>query len=446
MENPRITGQRTRPIQNLIGPFVRFAQLEAAGGILLAISTVVALVWANSQWAASYEHLWHTNLSIGFGKWALVQDLHEWINDGLMAIFFFLVGLEIKREFLVGELSNWKNAAFPIAAAIGGTVLPALFYLGANRGGAAEHGWGIPMATDIAFTLGVLALLGNRVPLSLKVFVTALAIVDDILAVLVIAVFYTEEISFFSLGMGLFGIAVSYVANRMGVRKPIVYALIGAFVWLAMLKSGVHATIAGILLAFTIPAKTYLDPVDFLAGARKLLQEMEHPAHSGEALITSEQQQHAIHELEEKCELVQPPLHRIEHALQPWVTFAIMPIFALANAGVPFLGSIGPALKSPVTLGILAGLFVGKPLGISLFAWLSTKMRVASLPEGVLWRQILGVSWLCGIGFTMSLFIAALGLGDAALIDIAKIAILAASLGSAMAGSLVLLATRRQTT
>jgi NhaA family Na+:H+ antiporter len=424
---------------------VRFAKLEAAGGILLAISTVVALVWANSQWAASYEHLWHTGVSLGFGKWTLAQDLHEWINDGLMALFFFLVGLEIKREFLVGELSSWKNAAFPIAAAIGGTVLPALFYFGANRGSAAEHGWGIPMATDIAFTLGVLALLGNRVPLSLKVFVTALAIVDDILAVLVIAVFYTAEISFLSLGMGLFGIVVSYAANRMGVRKPIVYALIGAFVWVAMLKSGVHATIAGILLAFTIPARTYLDPVDFLAGARKLLQEMEHPAHSGEALLTSEQQQHAIHELEEKCELVQPPLHRIEHALQPWVTFAIMPIFALANAGVPFLGAIGPALKSPVTLGILAGLFAGKPLGISLFAWVSTKMRIASLPEGVVWRQIFGVSWLCGIGFTMSLFIAALGLGDAALIDIAKIGILAASLGSGIAGSLVLLTTRRQT-
>src|SRR5579864_3282166 len=199
MAETRITKQETPPIQNLLGPFVRFAKLEAAGGILLAISTVVALVWANSAWSATYEHLWHTNVSVGFGPWTLAQDLHHWINDGLMAIFFFLVGLEIKREFLVGELSSWKGAAFPIAAAIGGTVLPALFYLGANRGGTAEHGWGIPMATDIAFTLGVLALLGNRVPLSLKVFVTALAIVDDILAVLVIAVFYTAEISFFSL-------------------------------------------------------------------------------------------------------------------------------------------------------------------------------------------------------------------------------------------------------
>src|SRR5579864_753886 len=345
-----------QPIDAVTSPFVRFAKMEAAGGILLLASTVAALVWANSRWEHGYQAIWHTQVSIGFGRFFLSESRHEWINDGLMSVFFFLVGLEIKREVLIGELSSLRQAAFPFIAALGGTIVPALIYAVVAHGSNAEHGWGIPMATDIAFTLGVLALLGNRVPLSLKVFVTALAIVDDILAVLVIAVFYTAEISFFSLGMGLCGIAVSYAANRMGVRRPIVYALIGAFVWLAMLKSGVHATIAGILLAFTIPAKTYLDPIDFLARARKLLHGMESSAHSGEALLTSEQQQHAIHELEEKCELVQPPLHRIEHALQPWVTFAIMPIFALANAGVPFLGAIGPALKSPVTLGILAGL------------------------------------------------------------------------------------------
>jgi NhaA family Na+:H+ antiporter len=253
------------PIELLASPFVRFAKLEAAGGILLLVSTIVALVWANSPWAETYNELWNMHVSIGFGRFFLSETRLEWINDGLMSIFFFLVGLEIKREVLIGELSSLRQAAFPFVAAVGGTVVPALIYVLATHGNTdAQKGWGIPMATDIAFALGVLSLLGGRVPVSLKVFVTALAIVDDIIAVVVIALFYTEKIEVFSLIAGLAGVALCFGANLLGVRKPVFYAAIGIFVWCAVLKSGVHATVAGVLLSFTIPGRTYVDRERFL--------------------------------------------------------------------------------------------------------------------------------------------------------------------------------------
>src|SRR5215472_651012 len=252
------------PIEVLMSPFVRFARLEAASGILLLASTIAALVWANSPWAASYHIIWNTEASIGFGRFALTETRQEWINDGLMAIFFFLVGLEIKREVLIGELSSLRQAAFPLMAAIGGAIVPAFLYLLVARGGEAQKGWAIPMATDIAFVLGVLALLAKRVPISLKIFVTALAIADDLIAVLVIALFYTERIHVLSIVLGLTGIALCFGANLLGIRKPVIYGLIGVFVWYAVLKSGVHATVAGVLLAFTIPARTYVDRDAFL--------------------------------------------------------------------------------------------------------------------------------------------------------------------------------------
>jgi NhaA family Na+:H+ antiporter len=430
-------GSRT-PLDTLLMPIVRLARQEIAGAMLLLLCTAAALVIANSPTGHIYEARWDTVVTISFGQMSLSESRHQWVNDGLMAIFFFLVGLEIKREILMGELSSLRQAAFPFVAALGGSVVPALIYIGLNHGKEGASGWGIPMATDIAFALGALALLGSRIPAPLKIFVAALAIADDIVAVGVIAFFYTAEISFVHLGLGLAGIAVSAVANWAGVRKPIIYAFLFAFVWVAMLKSGVHATIAGVLMAFTIPAKTYIDRPRFLQRCGALLRRLE------QAAAGSGEEHEVVHSLEAQCELMQSPLHRIEHKLQPWVTFMVMPLFALANAGVNVVGGSLSRFWNTCTLGIFLGLVLGKPVGIFLLSWVSTKWGMASSPAGVSWRQIFGASWLCGIGFTMSLFIATLGLAEESLQDSARFAILAASLASGVAGSLVLLKAKPQ--
>jgi len=427
------------PIEVITSPFVRFARMEAAGGILLLVSTFAALVWANSPWEQSYHAIWSTQVDVGFGRFFLSETRHQWINDGLMSVFFFLVGLEIKREVLIGELSTLKQAAFPLIAAVGGTIVPALVYISLNHGSVAHKGWGIPMATDIAFALGVLALLGDRVPVSLKIFVTALAIVDDIIAVLVIALFYTAQIHFLSLAAGLAGVALSFGLNLLGVRKPAVYAFLGLCVWGAVLKSGVHATVAGVMFAFTIPARTYIDRAHFLKQGRWLFDRFE------TARPDSFEEQAAIHTLETQCELIQSPLHRIERSLQPWVAFVVMPVFAFSNAGVHVLGKVAAAATNPISLGVALGLFAGKPIGISLFAWLAAKAKVATQPNAVSWAQIFGGSWLCGIGFTMSLFIATLAFGEGALLDLSKIGTLAASVAAATCGSLFLLGKFAQT-
>jgi NhaA family Na+:H+ antiporter len=372
------------PIDFITSPFTRFAKTAAAGGIVLLVATAAALIWANSPWEHSYHRIWYTQATITLGKVSHSESRHEWVNDGLMSIFFFLVGLEIKRELLIGELSSFKQAAFPFMAAIGGSVVPALIYFAINKGGAGANGWGIPMATDIAFALGVLALLGSRVPAGLKVFVAALAIVDDIFGVLVIALFYTQHISLIALGLAFVGVAVSFGANWMGIRNPAVYAVIGVGVWAAVLNSGVHATIAGILLAFTIPARSSIDKAEFLRQSRWLLDQFEqHDPNTSQA-------HHAIHALEQKCEMIESPLHRIEHALQPWVAFVIMPIFAFANAGVHILGKTSAALGHPIALGVLLGLLLGKPLGITLFARLASVVGLGSRPAAVTWNQIFG--------------------------------------------------------
>src|SRR5271156_4167609 len=421
------------PIDVITSPFARFAKMEAAGGILLLVATAAALVWANSQWEHSYHQIWIAQETFSVGHISLSESRHEWVNDGLMSIFFFLVGLEIKRELLIGELSTFKQAAFPFIAAIGGSIIPALFYVAINKGSAGANGWGIPMATDIAFALGLLALLGSRVPVALKVFVAALAIVDDIFGVLVIALFYTQHISYWALTLAFVGVAVSFTANWMGIRSPAVYAVIGVCVWIAVLNSGVHATIAGILLAFTIPARNSLDKAEFLHQSRSLLDQFEsHDLNSAKA-------HNAIHVLEQKCEMIESPLLRIEHALQPWVSFLIMPIFAFANAGVHVLGKTSAALTHPIALGVLLGLLLGKPIGITLFARLASVVGLGSLPTAVTWSQIFGASWLCGIGFTMSLFIAGLALGSGDVLDISKIGTLAASIGAGCVGSILLL-------
>lgn len=430
----------SRPIEVITSPFIRFARMETAGGIVLLASTVLALAWSNSPWQHGYEQFFETHLSLRFGSFALTEKRHEWINDGLMSLFFFLVGLEIKREILVGELSSLRKAAFPFMAALGGMIVPAILYAAIVHDPDFRRGWAIPLSTDIAFALGLLTFFGSRVPLALRVFVTALAIVDDILAVAIIAIFYSNEIDYFSLGIGVGCVLVSAAMNMLGVRKPAIYTAIGIVVWWAVLKSGVHATVAGILLAFTIPSRTFLEKSEFLGQGRRLLDNLE-------AAPPNSPEEHSILDtLEQKVQLVESPLHRIEHGLQPWISFLVMPLFALANAGVDVTHNITGAVKHPVSFGILFGLFVGKPAGILLFSFLAARTHLGVLPEDVSWRQIFGAAWLCGIGFTMSLFIDGLAFEDETLLSVSKIAILVASLASGICGCIVLASSQQHQT
>jgi NhaA family Na+:H+ antiporter len=401
-------------------------------------AAAVALVCANSALASDYAALWETKLSLTIGPWAMSETLLHWINDGLMAIFFLVVGLEIKREVLVGELASIRRAALPIAAAVGGAVLPAAIFLTLSGDGPAARGWGIPMATDIAFALGVLALLGNRVPLGLKVFVAALAIIDDLLAVLVIALFYTADLSVPALGAAAGLVVLLVILNRLGVRRPLAYGVVGVALWLAIFESGIHGTIAGVLLALTVPATTRLDSDAFVAKAREHIDDFEGRTVGGEDAST-EHHHAALWELEEASERAQAPMLRMEHALHPWVSFVVVPLFALANAGVRFETDLLSTLREPIALGVLIGLVVGKQLGITVAAVAVVRLGLASLPTGVGWRHIYGAAWLGGIGFTMSLFIAALAYGEgSAELAFGKVGILAASLLAGVGGFLVL--------
>jgi len=382
--------------------------------------------------------LWQTQLAVGLGGFSLAKPLLLWINDGLMAIFFFVVGLEIKREVLVGELASLQQAALPIAAAMGGMVLPAITYVALNSGKPGITGWGIPMATDIAFALGIFALLGKRGAPSLKVFLTALAIVDDIGAVLVIALFYTANIAWVSLAVAVLFMGLLLVSNRLGIRHPLVYAVLGIGLWFAFLKSGIHATVAGVLLAMTIPARARIDTDQFLARSTAILREIEDVGRSGREMLAGQGRHAAIQALETACQHVETPLQRLEHALHPWVTFVIMPLFALANAGVRLFGQAPASLIHPVALGVIAGLVLGKPIGIALCTWLAVQSGIAALPSGVAWRQILSTGCLAGIGFTMSLFIAGLAFGGSPLLDVAKIGIMIGSLVAGMIGWIML--------
>ncbi len=379
-------------------PIVEFFETEASGGIVLILATVAALMWANSGWRASYFDLWHTTVGLSWGDARFKLSLHHWINDGLMALFFFYVGLEIKREVLSGELASAKKAALPAMAALGGMLVPAAFYAALNFRGDGAPGWGVPMATDIAFAIGVLMLLGDRVPLGLKVFLTALAVVDDLGAVVVIAIFYTAELAAGSLLLGFAVLAALFGLARLGVTRRWVYVLGGFAVWIFFLRSGVHATVAGVLTAMAVP-------------------------HRGTSLLQD-----------------------LEHGLGPWVSYCIMPVFALANAGVEIDASaIGRLILQPVPLGVILGLVLGKQIGILGFSWLAVKLGWASLPEGVGWRRVHGAAVLGGIGFTMSLFIANLAFGEGGLLEPAKMGILAGSLISAILGAAVLLAGPRPT-
>jgi NhaA family Na+:H+ antiporter len=407
--------------------FQQFTRLQASGGILLFVTTLLALVLANSPLGHDFLEFWETILSVNLGAFSLSEDLLHWVNDGLMVIFFFVVGLEIKRELLVGELSSLRQAALPLVAAIGGMVVPAGLYLAINAGGPAESGWAIAVATDIAFTLGLLTLLGRRVPLALKIFFTAMAIVDDIGAVLVIAIFYSKGIAWGALGIGAIILLVLIALNRFGVRGPFPYAVLGVGLWLAFLQSGVHPTIAGVLLALTIPARTKPMRQAFEAQCISVLSGFDEEVPEEELGALSNRQQAAAQTLETIAERIQNPARRLQRSLSPWSAYLVLPVFALANAGVSLQGGGVSAEGGMLRAGILAGLVIGKPLGISLFSWLAVRLGIAELPSRTSWGQLFSASFLAGIGFTMSLFIASTAFDDAGLLATAKLSILLAS-------------------
>jgi len=439
--NQRISSPRApRPLSRA---FQYFAHTGSLSGILLLVCAALALVWANSPFADTYFGLLEQRIAVGPEAHPLSLTVLEWLNDGLMAVFFLLVGLEIKREFLVGELASPRHATLPIAAAIGGMVVPALVYWMVNPRGPAAHGWAIPMATDIAFALGVLTILGRGIPSGLKVFLTALAIVDDMGAVVVIALFYSGTPAILPLLAAVAAVAVLIAMNKGGVRPVTPYLVVGALLWIALHEAGMHATIAGVLLAMTIPSRTRINAQEFSTHARSLITEFD-KAETGDLLVlTSKGQQEALHTLEKATEQVQAPLIRLEHGLQPLVQYGIMPAFALANAGVRLTGEVAGPLLTPVTAGIVLGLVAGKPLGIVLFSWLAVRLRLAALPAATSWGFLHGAAWIGGIGFTMSLFIAALAFNGAMLAP-AKVGILAGSALAGMIGIGVLLRERRR--
>ncbi|MFN7017309.1 MAG: Na+/H+ antiporter NhaA [Fimbriimonadales bacterium] len=429
------------PIERLTRPFVMFAKQASAGGIVLLACAVLALLWANSPLGDYYFRLWATPVEVRFGNLIDIdKPLLLWINDGLMAVFFFLVGMEIKRELLVGELSSPRKAALSMVAALGGMVVPALIYVALNWGTPEIRGWGVPMATDIAFALGALALLGTRAPLALKVFLTALAIVDDLGAVLVIALFYTENLKTDALFYALLFWGGMIFMNRLGVRNPLAYFLVGLGMWFFMLKSGVHATVAGVLGAFAIPVRSRIDLELFLVRVREYLNQCDQPT-AERTIILSPEQQSAVEAIVREALRVQSPLQRLEHQLHYFVAFVVMPIFALANAGVTLGGENGMNWTSRVIWGVALGLLIGKPLGITLFSWLAVKWGLAQLPRGINFVHIVGVGFLAGIGFTMALFIGGLAFtGDT--LNYAKLGILS---GSALAGGIGFTVLRRWT-
>jgi len=440
----RYFGSRQPDINNLLSPFQRFTSQEAFSGILLMICTVIALLWANSTFDDLYHRIWHAHLILGVPKFLLDEPVHFWINDALMAIFFFVVGLEIKRSVFLGELASARSAALPVVAAIGGMVVPAGCYLLFNWSSPdAFKGWAIPMSTDIAFSLGVLALLGTRIPLSLKVFLTAFAIVDDIGAVVVIAVFFTDTISWINLAVGGALLGFLVIANWINVRNPLFYALVGIVIWVSFFQSGIHPTIAGVLIAMVIPLRVEIDPRQFADRARQLITEFEEDGNTGprrgRSALTTIKQRAVLEELEEASKEVESPLQRLEHLLHPWVALLIMPLFALSNAGVDLGKDVIDILMSQVSIGIFLGLVVGKPLGVVIFSWLAIKSGFANMPEQTNWWHILGAAWLGGIGFTMSIFVTGLAFeGTEVLIAQAKTSILVASLIAGLAGYLTL--------
>lgn len=422
----------------------RFMRTESAGGIVMMSAAALALILANTPLRETYEDLWHTYAGLVFGEWALNMSLLHWVNDALMAVFFFVVGLEIKREILFGELASVRQAALPVVAAIGGAVLPALLFWALNRGGEYVHGWGVPMATDIAFAVAILAMLGSRAPLWIKTFVTALAIADDLMAVLVIAIFYSGNIDLTALAWAGGALAIMFVMNRSGVHRPLVYIVPILLVWYFVYQSGIHATIAGVAAAAMIPAgrkrESEAETVDLgqsLELALNSLQVMQsEPLDEWEVKDLREE---TLAEVAVEAQESGATLYRMEHAIHPWVAFLVLPIFAFANSGIaiPF-SSMANIVSHPLPLGIIVGLFVGKQVGITGATWVAVRFGLGALPDGARWRTLWGGSLLAGIGFTMSIFIASLAFTDYESLGLAKTGIVFGSLLAAAAGIVVL--------
>ena len=437
MENKRY------PLESLFGriasPFEQFLSRTSAGGIVLMSTTVIALALATTLGADIINEVWARNLALSYHEtFRLRLSWQIWVNDGLMALFFLLVGLELKREILVGELSSLKDAALPVIAAAGGMIVPALIYAAFNAGTPTASGWGIPMATDIAFAIGILVLLAWRIPRTLVIFLMALAIADDLGAVLVIAVFYTADLDLPALGTAAGLLVVLALFNRSGIRNPLPYAIVGVLLWIAVHASGVHATLAGVLLAMAIPARPAHSPEQFencIVELQSELRASRSDSRLSDDSLSNERMAAIAVALQRSAAAVQSPLQRVEHALTPWVTFVIIPIFALANAGIDLRAiEWTQALSSKATVGIFAGLVAGKFLGVSLFSWIAVRLGWARLPSGVQWKHLTGAAWLAGIGFTMSLFIANLAFTNPALVEQAKLGILLGSALSAMIG------------
>ncbi|MDP2343667.1 MAG: Na+/H+ antiporter NhaA [Deltaproteobacteria bacterium] len=429
---------QARAIDPLVKPLRAFFRHRLTGAGLLLAAALIALAWAASPWSAAYQHILHTPVGVRLGDLALEKSVHHWINDGVMSFFFFVIGLELKREVLEGELSTWRKAALPALCAFGGMVVPAGLYALVNAGTPTLPGWGVPMATDIAFVLGTLALLGDRVPTSLKVFVTAVAVADDLGAIVVIALFYTDDVSLIALALAAALLLVAVAINVLGVRNHLAFLAVGIAVWLCFVESGVHATLAAVLVAFVIPASTRIDSQ---AMARSLEDRVQRYASlrlpDGHGLLTPDEER-ALYDIEDVVEHGTAPLQRLEHALLPLVTFVVLPLFALANAGVVVEGALGALVASRVFVGVVLGLVVGKPLGILLAAVIAVRLRVADLPAGVRLRELGAVGLLAGIGFTMSLFIGELAFRSPAVVNAAKLGTLAASLIAGVTGLLVL--------
>lgn len=425
------------PIEKLLKPVHRFIHLEFTGGIVLFVSVLVAILWVNSPWKAAYHTFCELPFGVEFAGHALRYPLQHWINDGMMAIFFFLIGLELKREFMVGALSSAKKAALPIVAALGGMLVPALIYFAINFRLDSSGGWGIPMATDIAFALAILSLAGKNIPVGIKVFLSALAVADDLGAILVIAFFYTAHISFLPLLIGFAFLLLLWLGNRLGIRHLLFYIGLGIVVWICFLLSGVHATIAGVLVAFTIPARTKIDEVQYAAELREYTTAFEAEIPQRGTLTTPAQHE-LITRVAALGKAADTPLQKLENMLHPWVIFGIMPLFALVNAGMEIGSDLWATLINPVSIGVIAGLVAGKFCGVLLFTSLMVRFKFAELPEGANWKHMAGVAMLAGVGFTMSLFVTGLAFEDTAMVSQSKYGILVASLIAGTLGAFVL--------
>ncbi len=393
----------------IVKPFQKFVKIESLSGLLLFTATILALIWANSSYAHFYTELWEQKIGFKLVHFELYKPLILWINDGLMAVFFFLIGLEIKRELIIGELNSLKKASFPLLGAVGGMLFPLLIYVFVNENPATANGWGVPMATDIAFSLAILKLLGDRVPLSLKIFLTAFAIVDDLGAVIVIAIFYSSGIKFSLLLIAAVIIIALFILSYRRLYNKYLFFLAGVVVWFLFLKSGIHPTIAGVLMAFTIPIRTRIKS-DYFNEILPEVTKKFHSANNNEDLILNSEQISYLGELEERIEQVQSPLQHLEHNLHNWVAFFIMPVFAFSNAGITL--SSFDTLDKPLMITLILALILGNLIGITLMTFIGDKLKLITLPEDLNYRNIIGIALLAGVGFTMSIFITNLAFTD----------------------------------